>query len=225
LLKDGEPKEIASLHVLRYFLAMERNIELDHIFLFVTDEEQARSMMRKAGLRINYSRKHPGQGTQNVCACLDDMFIELLWFDGSTIAAECNRVSLTARGLGRGLPVGIAWRGDCDLQCIDYAAPFLPAGITIPIAEASLDLDLPFVFRTPGGKRPIDRSDGLVGDRQAPRLTTLESCTISVPNPEPVHRLLKNFDRIVVTQGNVGARFRLLAPDGSIGRDFTWYVN
>lgn len=52
--------------------------ELDHLFLLVSDEQTAIAMMEDSGLRVNYRRVHPGQGTSNLCACLDDVFIELL---------------------------------------------------------------------------------------------------------------------------------------------------
>ena len=60
--------------------------ELDHLFLFVSSEATARQMMDDAGLRVNYSLSHPGQGTRNLCACLDDVFLELIWLDGSPIS-------------------------------------------------------------------------------------------------------------------------------------------
>jgi Glyoxalase-like domain len=198
------------------------NTELDHIFLFVSDELRAGQMMEAAGLNVNYTRVHKGQGTRNMCACLDDMFIELLWLDGSTIAAESEEITLASRGRGQGSPIGVSWRGACDLECVEYAAPFLPGGVTIPVARASLDPNLPFVFRTPGGTRPIDRTDGLVGNRQFPQLTILGHCEIFVPNPEQVARLLGTFDRITVHEGSPSLNLTLLDSKGRMGREFTW---
>lgn len=201
---------------------MKQIIELDHIFLFVPDELCAREMMALAGLRVNYARIHQGQGTRNICACLDDIFLELLWLDGSGIAKECDRITLAARGRGKGSPIGISWRGECELDCVEYAAPFLPEGITIPVARASLDPNLPFVFRSPGGRRPIDRIDGLVGNRQSPQLTVLGNCEILVPYPEPVSKFLQAFDRITVREGTPSLNFKLLDANGRIGREFKW---
>jgi Glyoxalase-like domain len=198
------------------------NVELDHIFFFVPDELRAREMMATAGLRVNYSRIHKGQGTRNVCACLDDMFLELLWLDGSDIAKECDEITLAARGRGEGSPIGVSWRGHCELDCVEYAAPFLLAGVTIPVARASLDPDLPFVFRTPGGIRPIDRTDGLVGNRQSPKLTVLGHCEILVPNPAPVAELLGVFERITVREGRPSLNLTLLDANGRSGREFKW---
>lgn len=197
-------------------------VDLDHVFLFVPDEHSALDMMAGAGLRVNYSRIHKGQGTRNLCACLDDMFLELLWLDGSEISPESERITLGARGRGQGSPIGVAWRGHCDLDCEPYAAPFLPAGKTIPVARASLDPNMPFIFCTPGGTKPIDRVDGFVGDRQFPALTSLDHCELRVPNPGSVGALLTNFDRIGISLGASSLGVRILDANGNIGRSFTW---
>jgi hypothetical protein len=197
-------------------------VELDHVFLFVSGETVAHTMMAAANLKVNYARVHKGQGTRNLCACLDDMFLELLWLDGSEVSAESEAITLGARGRGQGSPIGISWRGACDLDCVNYAASFLPADVPIPVARASMDRNLPFVFRTPGGTKPIDRKDGLVGECQSPELTILGHCEIAVPNPEEVEPLLQGFERLTVVKGAPGLNIRLLDAQGRIGRAFTW---
>lgn len=199
------------------------SIELDHIFLFVPDERCASEMMANARLRVNYSRSHEGQGTRNLCACLDDTFLELLWLDGSEVSSESERITLGARGRGEGSPIGVAWRGEAPgIECEPYAAPFFPHGKTIPVARASLDLNLPFVFRTPDGTKPIDRTDGLVGTRQSSELATLGHCELLVPNPEHVAALLADFSRMSVKEGSPGLHMTLLDANGRIGRTITW---
>jgi hypothetical protein len=197
-------------------------VELDHVFLFVSDEAVAHAMMAAANLKVNYARVHKGQGTRNLCACLDDMFLELLWLDGSEVSAESEAITLGARGRGQGSSIGVSWRGACDLDCVNYAAPFLPANVMIPVALASMDRDLPFVFRTPGGTKPIDRKDGLVGERQSPELTVLGHCEIVVPNAEEVRHLLQGFERITVREGAPGLNVSLLNAEGRVGRAFSW---
>jgi len=197
-------------------------MELDHVFLFVPDERTALSMMESAGLRVNYSRRHPGQGTQNVCACLDDMFLELLWLDGSEISRESQRVGLGLRGRGHGSPIGVSWRGPTALECVPYAAPFLPNGLSISIARASLDSAMPFLFETPGGTPPIDMTDGLPGERQRPQFTRLGTCEIRVPNPAAVADLLGAFDRVVVTEGAPGLTVTLLDQNGRVADKVDW---
>lgn len=203
--------------------------ELDHLFLIVSDEQTAREMMDQAGFRINYSRVHPGQGTRNFCACLDDIFLELLWFDGTEVSDQTEAITIGARGRGQGLPFGVSWRGLSPYEnekrgIIPYFAPFLPEGVSIPVAAESLDSTLPFVFRTPGGTPPIERNDGLVGERQAPNLATLGLCEMFVPNVAKVRNLLSPFSKIVVRRGQPALRFSLLRPDGSVGKTVEWPV-
>ncbi len=122
----------------------------------------------KQGFRVNYSRAPPGtRNAQSLCR-LDDVFFELLWLDGSPVSAETERIGLAARGRGEWFPIGVSWRGPTTLETVPYAAPFLPNGRVIHMAVASLNTNVPFVFQSPGGIPPINRSDGLPGDRQRP---------------------------------------------------------
>lgn len=197
-------------------------MELDHIFLFVPDEFTARTMMDAAGLRVNYARQHPGQGTRNLCACLDDVFLELLWLDGTDVSPATERIGLAARGQGEGSPFGISWRGATSLPTKPYAAPFLPEGVLIPVAAASDELALPFVFQTPGGVPPIDRTDGLPGDRQRPGLATLGACELRLPNPADAAALLASFDALTLEEGPPGLRATMLDANGQPARTVVW---
>ncbi len=201
--------------------------ELDHLFLFVSSEATARQMMDDAGLRVNYSRSHPGQGTRNLCACLDDVFLELIWLDGSPISPASEHISLGLRGRGKGSPIGVSWRGaspwdDMKDAIAPYNAPFLPTGVHIPVAKQSLDPNVPFVFKTPGGIPPSKRTDGLVGDRQIPHLSVLGDCEISVPNPISVASLLNPFKGVKVKKGAPVLRLTLLRSDGAVGQKLEW---
>lgn len=197
-------------------------MELDHIFLLVPDERSARAMMASVNLRVNYSRAHPGQGTRNLCACLDDIFFELLWLDGTDISLATEQIGLADRGRGQGSPIGISWRGNTDLATSSYAAPFLPKGASIPVAMASEDLSLPFVFQTPGGTPPIDRADGLPGDRQRPDLARLGACEIRLPNPEKAAGLLDSFDALTLAEGPTGFLATVLDAHGCPARQIEW---
>lgn len=178
--------------------------------------------MESAGLSVNYSRAHPGQGTRNVCACLDDIFLELLWLDGSDISAESERITLGARGRGEGSPLGIAWRGDAHLDCEAYDALFLPAGVTIQVAQASLDPALPFLFQSPGGVAPIDRTDGLTGQRQRPHLSRLGRCVISAPNAREIEPLISGLPELELVCGPTGLHLTLLDMQGHPAREIEW---
>lgn len=201
-----------------------KTIELDHVFLFVGSRAVAEQMMDEAELRVNYSRSHPGQGTTNLCACLDDVFLELLWLDGTAISEESERVTLGERGRGNGMPIGIAWRGNCPLKTDRYMAPFLQHGKSIPVARASKDLSLPFVFESPGGEPPIRRADGLVGERQRPLYTTLQSCRIQLREPDQARQLLTGFEKISVEQGaRDRIEFVINGDGGRADKSIVWH--
>lgn len=196
--------------------------ELDHIFLFVKDEAEAARMMQDAGLRVNYARQHPGQGTSNLCACLDDVFLELIWADGSAVSEESARISLGARCRGKGAPLGISWRGTPPTGCAAYAAPFLPTGVTIPVLAQSLSPEMPFIFQTPGGAPPVDRDPALVGERQQPRLERLGACTLWLEDPQACNLVTSTVPGIQVQIGAPRLQLTLLAPDGSVGQQIDW---
>ena len=199
--------------------------ETDHFFMFVRDQHEAETLMRESGLRVNYSRAHPGQGTRNLCACLDDVFLELLWLDDTPISAESERISLGTRGRGHGSPLGIAWRGDPEFETEAYNAPFLPEGMAIPVASASLDPALPFVFGSPGGARPVDWANELAGSRQSPGLLTMGSCRVVAPAPETTAILLQDFPNIEVAEGEWGLEFELCNESGNVAKTVRWRCN
>jgi len=200
-------------------------MELDHIFLFVKDEATAREMMQHADLRVNYSRTHPGQGTKNYCACLDDMYFELLWLDGSPIAGPSEYIGLGARGRGEGSPIGLAWRGEMDLECIPYAAPFLPANMSIPVAKTSLNKAHPFVFQSPGGDAPINGDESLVGQRQRPTYARLKEVIIRLPATNQFPAFMHSFERVHFAIGEPSIEAKLSAPFGSTTTQFIWSLN
>ena len=195
---------------------------LDHAFMFVASEAEADRLFARDGLRVNYRRQHPGQGTRNACAALDDVFLELLWLDGTRPSDATSAIGLPARGRGEGSPFGISWRGEADLPTVPYAAPFLPDGITIPVARASVDdPSLPFVFRTPGGAPPADRPE-LTGERQTPDLSTLHAITLYDPEPARLGWIAGAIDGLVVEAGAPGMTFTLADPSGRPARTVEW---
>lgn len=200
-------------------------MELDHVFLFVKDEATAAEMMEQAGLRVNYGRAHPGQGTRNLCACLDDMYFELLWLDGSPISEATEDIGLGGRGRGDGSPIGLAWRGDVDVDCVAYAAPFLPPGLSIPVAKASLEKALPFVFQSPGGVPPINGDESLFGQRQRPTYGRLEEVLIGLPCALKLPEFIHSFERTRFVTGEPSIEAILSSPSGSATHHFAWSLD
>ena len=129
-------------------------MDLDHVFLFVPSRACAERRFAAAGLRATFSRVHPGQGTTNLCAFLDDMFIELLWLDGSAPSQATQDLGLIDRARGQGIAPGIGLAGrvfDADLRlrralsargqnhrrCTRQSGPPSPAAVSIPRASGA----------------------------------------------------------------------------------------
>jgi len=174
---------------------MIKKAELDHVVMFVESEEKARAKALEAGLKINASRSHKGQGTSNICAFLDDMFIEFIWLDGTPICQESERVTIGERGRGAGLPLGVSWRGDFSVECSPYRAPYLPDGVSIPVLQASLDIAMPLVFGSPFGVPPAERTGDRFAIRQLPNVTALHNIKIGLKNPDPVSGALNGIEK------------------------------
>lgn len=145
-------------------------MQLDHVFCFVDDIETASNALMRLGLEESFRRRHPGQGTANVCFCFENAYLELLAIaDRSEACAPAiaatklwDRSQWRSNGAN---PFGISFRLTGKSEAIpfptwDYRPPYLPDGMSIPVAVASDDLALPFVFRSPGSLPPMNGRTG-----------------------------------------------------------------
>ncbi|HEY0836833.1 MAG TPA: VOC family protein [Azospirillum sp.] len=145
---------------------------LCHVFAFVTPGAPEAAALEAAGLRESFRRAHPGQGTANACWCFDNAYLELLWVEDAAALAgpAIARTHLAERARWRetgASPFGIAVRGATPFAAWTYAPPYLPAGLSIPVALSAEDPRQPFLFRSPGDARPDAWTDGRAGGRQA----------------------------------------------------------
>jgi hypothetical protein len=213
---------------------------LDHLFVFVAPDGPEAGRLAALGLAESFRRSHPGQGTANACFCFDNAYLELLWIADAHEAAACvlGRCGLMARANWRttgASPFGIALRNADPaavppFPCWDYAAPFLPAGMTIPVATASDDPRQPLLFRSPGNARPDQWTDGRAGARQnAAGLAEIVGVRLGFPAgvaPDPVFNTLAAQGLIALDRGvaaptmelelsrvDGGAHVRLRLPD------------
>ncbi|MFD2206951.1 VOC family protein [Kiloniella antarctica] len=138
-------------------------IDIDHIFIFVDplpNEDPVEALrMQQAGFIESYRRDHPGQGTTNICYCFDNAYLELLWVNDEQALrrAPISNTRLADRAqwkTNNSSPFGIALRSNFPFETWDYCPPYLPEGMSIPVAQSSLDPEQPFIFKSPGGKRP-----------------------------------------------------------------------
>lgn len=212
---------------------------IDHLFVFVAPGALEAAALTRLGLVESFRRAHPGQGTANVCFCFDNAYLELLWVADADEAATCAlaRCGLAARADWRrtgASPFGIALRSAdpgaaAPFPCWDYAAPFLPAGMAIPVATAGDDPRQPLLFRSPGNARPDRWTDGRAGARQTVAgLAEIVSARLGFPEgvaPDPAFEMLAargliDLDRrgtaptmeLELSRANGGARACLRLP-------------
>lgn len=144
---------------------------LHHVFVFVAPDPAP-----LPDLVESFRREHPGQGTANVCYDFGNGYLELLWVtDRAALAApDLAPTGLAARScpLQAGsdvspCPFGIAIETDKappPFPTWNYAPPFLPPGLSIPVATDSANPAWPFVFVAPTvGRPPPMRQPGLGG--------------------------------------------------------------
>jgi hypothetical protein len=148
-------------------------ISLCHVFVFVDHRAAALEALAACGLMQSFGRSHSGQGTANVAACFDNAYLELVWAEDTAelVSVPVSRTRLAERARWRetgACPFGIGLRGGLPFPFWEYRAPFLPEGMTMPVALASEDPRQPFLFRSPGDARPDAWTNGLAGNRQNP---------------------------------------------------------
>ncbi len=141
-----------------------RNIELDHLFMFVEPNGQELSRLMDAGLTVTYRREHVGQGTANACFCFDNLFLELLWVtsEEEVTSPAILRTRLHERSRWRSRPTcpfGFAWRESdasrrSGIACWMFEPPYLPAGKQIEVATDGDDPAQPMLFTFPGSTPP-----------------------------------------------------------------------
>lgn len=146
-------------------------IDLCHLIVFVADRAAAEQAFAACGLVPSFTRGHPGQGTANLCACFDNAYLELLWCEDESelISSPVVRTRLAERARWRetgASPFGIGLRGKLPFPSWEYRPPYLPEGMTIPVALASEDPRQPFIFHSPGSARPDAWTADLAGQRQ-----------------------------------------------------------
>ena len=215
-------------------MPQETGLQLDHLFLWVEPEAaEAERACSALGLLESFRRDHPGQGTSNLCYCFDNAYLELLWLRDPSEAERppAARTGLAARANWRNSgasPFGIALRGTevggaLPFDCYDYPAPYLPAGRAIAVARSSDDPRRPFLFKSPGSRRPADWDDGRAGARQsAAGLAEIVGLHLDLPvgvEPSGDLRLLERGGLLTLATEAAGPAMRLsVSKAGTTGR-------
>jgi hypothetical protein len=183
--------------------------QIDHVFVFPENLAEIRQRLDIVGLTPSFRRRHPGQGTANLCYCFENLYLELLWVEDVSAAEnpQVARTALIQRGSAgtSACPIGIAWRDDGqatpDFETWDYEAPFLPAGKSIAVATESDDPEVPFIFRSPGSQAPMEWTDGRAGNLQrAAGLGPVERIMLGCPpHYEPGQTMMKLTERSILS--------------------------
>ncbi|TQV80668.1 VOC family protein [Denitrobaculum tricleocarpae] len=195
--------------------------ELCHVFMFVEPGAPEAEALERLGLRESYRRDHPGQGTTNVCYCFDNAFLELLWVTdrAAIVSPVVARTGLSERADWRengANPFGIALRGApaAPFPTWDYKPPYLPAGMSIPVACSSDDSAQPLLFMSPGNARPDQWQDGRAGNRQLTGgLSEIAKLELTLADGVPLSddlQALVNMEILELGKENAGSEPRLV---------------
>jgi Glyoxalase-like domain len=141
-------------------------MEIDHVFVLMDPQSSEIEYLRSLGIAETYRRQHTGQGTQNVCYCFENMFLELLWIDDTECVCSKSiaRTGIYERAQWRTAgtnPFGISWRNTVSDALFAppawaFKPPYLPMGISIDVAVDSDDHHQPMMFKSPGVAPPTE---------------------------------------------------------------------
>lgn len=186
-------------------------LELDHLFVFVDPAETKPGggvfeRLASLGLEPSFTRRHVGQGTENLCYAFDNAYLELLFVvdEGELMSSPLGRANFPDRSAWRrtgASPFGIACRGDLPGERWNYRNADFPPGISIAVSAESDDATMPFVFSSPGKAPPIAWSDGRAGRRQvAAGVTQLSLERLTLPRLPVAGGALDGFHRAGLVQ-------------------------
>jgi hypothetical protein len=149
-------------------------------------------LLHQLGLRETYRREHPGQGTANVCFAFENMFLELLWItnpaEATSAAIARTRLLERSQWRTRGTcPFGLAWRGGADaIPTWSFTPPYMPAGVSMPVAVDSDDPCQPMMFTFPGTTAPTTWApERHKGFQHAGGYLALEAIELCLPSSLP----------------------------------------
>ncbi len=144
-------------------------IELDHVFVAAAPGGSEIAGLLSRGFAEGRTNAHPGQGTASRGIFFENAYLEFIWLvDPAEAASEGIRRTRLRERTDPGHPAnpfGIGMRSpeaeadlppgaDLPFGTWDYAPPYLPAGVVIPVALNSENPDEPFLFFLPWSRGP-----------------------------------------------------------------------
>ncbi len=185
-------------------------LELDHIFIFVSEGAPEADKLTEFGFSEGEPNVHPGQGTSNRRFFFNNMMLELLWVSNiDEVKSELTRPTmLWERWNGRNntSPFGLVFRssdGEVPFKCWEYKPKYLPDGFSFLVGNNSGILNEPIIFKMPNGGRPIPkkspRHQNLSG------FNNVSSLRVKMPqasSQSPVLRSIESFEKISFTESD-----------------------
>jgi hypothetical protein len=139
-------------------------LELDHVFVSAPGKARDVGLLASHGLTQGGGRIHAGQGTANACFYFDNFYLELLWLhkEAEIRSAVVEPLALWERIRWQqtgACPFGVALRlrdggSAWPPATWNYAAQFLPAGVSLPIVTPRGAAQEPLVFLSVGSPGP-----------------------------------------------------------------------
>jgi hypothetical protein len=162
------------------------NLELDHVFVSAPRRSRDVALLAARGLAQGAARIHQGQGTANTCFFFDNAYLELIWShnESEIRSALVEPLALWERTRWRetdACPFGVAFRSRDNVEqpraAWGYAAPFLPAGKSLPIITPPGSADDPMIFFSTGSAGP---PSGYPPEREVPLVQSGRRRTLRV---------------------------------------------
>jgi hypothetical protein len=185
------------------------------------------------GLVEGTRNQHPGQGTANRRVFFHNVMLELLWLTDPAeaksdairrthLAERCDPARVDVCPFGVCLCPANGVDGPLPFETWPYTPPYLPPGMSIPVAMNAGELHEPFLFAIPFGGRP----DRYPADRQQPldhptglREVTGVQMTLTADLPQsPALRYLHESSIVEVVSGD-RYRLHLTFDHGVQGKD------
>ncbi len=152
-------------------------MQIDHIFIFTSDQGKIADELVSFGLSEGSRRVHPGQGTMNRKFYFENFFLEVLWVHdekelNSPQTKESGLWRRTHTNQGHFSPFGLCLVNthENDLlfeSSLKYQPDYFPEGFAIDVLKNVSSPGLPWTFRLPfkGQKKndhePLTHGNGI----------------------------------------------------------------
>ncbi len=142
------------------------SLELDHVFIFVSEGAPEVDRLIEFGFSEGEPNVHPGQGTSNRRFFFSNMMLELLWISNlDEVKSELTKPTmLWERWNGRNntSPFGIIFRSsneEAPFEGWEYKPKYLPDGFSFLVGNNSEILNEPMIFKMPNCGRPTPKKN------------------------------------------------------------------